>query len=344
MSGQLHHAGLLVLGMHRSGTSAVTGVLHHLGAALGDRLIPADPGVNPKGYWEHAVINQCHETLLRRLGSAWYDALPLTPGWQDDDAVGPQVQALAAAIDASFGQLPFWAVKDPRLCRMLPLWKSLLERRGWDAKCLLMLRHPMEVAQSLATRDGIERHHALLLWMRYVLDSEQASRGLPRAVLTYEQLLADWRSAMQRLNEALGLGMDWQDPQVTAQVEDFLDAHLRHHQAGSERRPEDVAENLATRIYLAACRADSASLDALRCEFDALVLAHTPWLNQVNRLMQTVQEQRAGLEQAEAAQVAAMNKIASLEHEVARVKASLSWQVTKPLRGVQGLFRRVQPK
>ena len=69
---------IIVLGMHRSGTSALTGVLSYLGADPGPSLIPGIEGINPKGFWEHSEIVKVHNNLLTALGSSWDDerALP----------------------------------------------------------------------------------------------------------------------------------------------------------------------------------------------------------------------------------------------------------------------------
>src|ERR1700690_93442 len=71
---------LVVLGMHRSGTSALTGMLHHLGVALGSRLMAASPD-NPRGYWEHSDIVATHERLMAALGWGWDDIRSLPAGF-----------------------------------------------------------------------------------------------------------------------------------------------------------------------------------------------------------------------------------------------------------------------
>ena len=76
---------LLVLGMHRSGTSAVTRVLNLLGAHLGSELL-ATKADNKRGFWEHAEVVAVHERLLTALGRAWHDTRELPYGWLDSIA------------------------------------------------------------------------------------------------------------------------------------------------------------------------------------------------------------------------------------------------------------------
>src|SRR5580700_8927125 len=75
---------LVVLGMHRSGTSALTGMLHHLGVALGSRLMAATPD-NPRGYWEHSDIVAVHERLMTALGWGWDDIRSLPAGFEREE-------------------------------------------------------------------------------------------------------------------------------------------------------------------------------------------------------------------------------------------------------------------
>jgi hypothetical protein len=84
----------IVLGMHRSGTSALAGMLHHLGVELGDRLMQASPD-NPRGYWEHRDIVAVNHKLMAELGCSWDDIRPLPAKWEESEA------ALCAARDAA---------------------------------------------------------------------------------------------------------------------------------------------------------------------------------------------------------------------------------------------------
>ena len=220
---------LLVLGMHRSGTSALTRVLNLLGAALGDDLMPAGPD-NPSGFWEHNGVVAVHERLLQALGRSWDDPRPLPDGWLESAAAGDAAQEIEAIIRRDFAAAPLWAVKDPRLCRLLPLWRRVLGNLGIEPRVLLVSRHPREVMDSLAKRDGLPAPISELLWARYLLDAVAGSEGCPRCILAYVDLMDDWRQAIQLAFDAIGLDLH-ADADQAAQIDDFLRPQLRHHHA-----------------------------------------------------------------------------------------------------------------
>jgi Uncharacterized protein conserved in bacteria len=85
MTGQEQPRVLLVLGMHRSGTSATTRVVNLLGANLGNNLVQPGPD-NPDGFWEHAEAVRINDALLEGLGRTWYDMREMPRGWQDTEA------------------------------------------------------------------------------------------------------------------------------------------------------------------------------------------------------------------------------------------------------------------
>lgn len=224
--------GLLVLGMHRSGTSALTGLLARHGVALGDDLLPPAPD-NPSGFWEHRAAVALHEQLLDALGMAWDDPRPLPRGWRRSAAARQARAQIAALVDAEFAAQALWAVKDPRLCRFVPLWREALADAGIEARALLVVRHPEEVAASLQARDGLPGAIGQLLWARYLLDALAGSDGMPRALLRYPDLLEDGARELARIASELGLPLR---PDA-AVVQAFLAPQLRHHAVGGGLPP-----------------------------------------------------------------------------------------------------------
>src|SRR5215467_6029736 len=103
---------LVVLGMHRSGTSALTGMLHHLGVTLGDRLMAATLD-NPRGYWEHRDVVAAHERLMTALGWGWDDIRSLPPGFERSEPALVARRELAGVLHRDFADAPLWGVKDP---------------------------------------------------------------------------------------------------------------------------------------------------------------------------------------------------------------------------------------
>ncbi len=213
---------LLILGMHRSGTSAVAGACALAGARLGDDLIaPQDD--NARGYFESATVLELHRRHLHEVGSSWDDIVPgrattMTPALRD--GIG--------AFVAAAGDHPLPAVKDPRLCRLLPHWLAELDRLGRRPCLLYVLRRPAEVAASLARRDGFSAEKAGLLWADHLVEAERAGRGRRRTFVRYRELLDD---PVRTLDSAgASLGIEWPRPpaSVADRLREFVDPGLRH--------------------------------------------------------------------------------------------------------------------
>lgn len=241
--------------MHRSGTSALTRVLNLCGADLGTRMLPPAEGNNDSGFWEHADAVDVHERLLFALGRSWSDARALPVDWLDTPAAAIAAERIAALVAGDFGGSRLWAVKDPRLCRFLPLWIKVLGDAGVRIKLLYALRHPDEVVASLVRRDGMSAHENALLLLTHFFEAAQAGVGQQRCMVTYQSLLGDWRGCMGRIARELDLELDL-DSQAAA-IEDFLDHGARNHHAADDAA--ELGESLNGRIYRLARRsADSA--------------------------------------------------------------------------------------
>jgi hypothetical protein len=188
---------VIVLGMHRSGTSALAGTLHHLGVELGERLMGASPD-NPRGYWEHREVVAVNHNLMAALGRPWDDIRPLPPGWEKSEAALRAGRELAAILLRDFAGNGCWGLKDPRLCRLLPLWTALFDQLESQPRFILALRHPRDVAASVMARDGLSAARAGVLWLRHTLEAERATRGHRRAIVHYEHLVGSrgWRSVV----------------------------------------------------------------------------------------------------------------------------------------------------
>lgn len=255
---------VLVLGMHRSGTSALAGVLAQLGIDLGDRLMPATAD-NPRGYFEHREIVAIHDTMLSGIGSNWSDTRPLPEGWLASAPVQVARQALRHVVARDFGTATLWGLKDPRLCRLIPLWQPLLAEVGVVPHFILMLRPAAEVAASLAARDRIGEGRARLLWLRHVLEAEAASRGQPRAIVHYRELMAD-ADARAQLIARVTRDLDITFPTAQAAAAEAIDAHLTtelwHHRAGASdaRDPAGGAPGWVEAVEDAFAAGDGAGL------------------------------------------------------------------------------------
>ncbi len=267
---------LLVLGMHRSGTSSLAGALVRLGGAAPLNLSGAG-SANERGHWESAVVLGLNDEILASGGSGWNDWRRFDPGWYDSAVVADLRTRAAAALASEYGEAPLPVVKDPRMCRLMPFWSSVFCEMGWSARVFLPMRSPLEVALSLQRRDGMSLNHGCLLWLRHVLDAEAESRNRPRAVVDWNRFLGDWRLALARAGEQIGLAWpSWSDAGF-AEVDEFISADLRHHYAvGADLRLQPAINDWVRETYAAmielvddpASNRAHGTLDDVRARFD----------------------------------------------------------------------------
>jgi GT2 family glycosyltransferase len=231
---------VVVLGMHRSGTSALAGMLHHLGVALGERLMAASPD-NPRGYWEHADIVDIDHRLMATLGWAWDDIRPLPAGFEQEKAAQAARRELTAILRRDFAGVGLWGLKDPRLCRLMPLWTALFTDLRVEPRYLLALRHPLDVVASLNARDGMSPERAGLLWLGHVIDAERATRGKQRVIVHYEDLVGEsgWRGVAVRIAGEFGIAWPSASAAAEAAIDDFLAPELRRRRASDADRATD---------------------------------------------------------------------------------------------------------
>ncbi len=242
---------IVVLGMHRSGTSAITRGLAVLGYALGDRLMPQDEAINAKGYWEDLDVVSLNDEMLEALGRPWLNLSPVS----DEEA---RLLREAGYEDRAWGLLEEritahgrFAFKDPRLTKLLPFWKPVLDALPWTVRYVLALRNPLNIARSLLRRDGLALEAGCLLTIDHWLAAlEHAYGDETLRVVDYDRLLEAPKPTLDELASWCGTALD--SEALRAFQGDFLDPRLRHFQIGSESiRTDPVVPALAVELYYA---------------------------------------------------------------------------------------------
>jgi hypothetical protein len=246
MNAQPLQDALLVLGMHRSGTSATSGALAKMGFELGPRLVEAAPD-NPRGYFEHETVVAIHERFLESINRRWCDPSPIpSAAWHGADADDAR-DALRRTVMGDFATASCWALKDPRLSRLLPLWAPLWRDIPVSPRALIVVRHPGGVAASLARRDGFPRLLSDLLWLRHTLESLDSMQVMPAAVLSFDALLAAPDSALASVLVRLGFPVTAPQDGVLA---GFLDPSMNHHASDVVAPvPANPVSRLAIEVY-----------------------------------------------------------------------------------------------
>lgn len=235
-------AGIVVLGMHRSGTSAVSRIVNLLGASLGPREDLLTEFDNPAGHWESMKLNRCNDRILGAFGRSWDFPPWLRAGWEFSPKATQLLPDLAETFGSVYASAP-WVWKDPRTCLTLPLWRRVLEP---DARVVLVLRDPDAVVASIRRRDGIPSLYGAGLWHHYVRSAVVGATGLPVVCLHFEDLVRSPVATIEGLVEDLrALGVDLPgDVTIAAQsLRDDL-VHESDHNALVRRLTSSTVESL----------------------------------------------------------------------------------------------------
>lgn len=313
---------VVVLGMHRSGTSALAGFLKLLGCTAPSTLMGGD-GSNARGHWESTVIRALNDDILESGGSEWQDWHQFPPRWYETsrpESFAPRAQAV---LQDQFGDADLIVFKDPRVCRIFEFWRAGFARAGMTPLVIIPLRHPVEIAASLEKRNGLAPLHGLLLWLRHVLEAERTSRGLVRAVVRYETLLSDPIGLAHRLQEQLDVIWPRLSEKVREEIEEFIAPDLRHHRVAT---PDGMAETTAFRAWLTEVHgillrwsdgeedeADHARLDEIRQHMNEFA---TP----MREVLATVRRQADDYSDLEADRDVLRSEMQSLQDKSARLE------------------------
>ncbi|MDV6320552.1 glycosyltransferase [Chromohalobacter sp. HP20-39] len=230
---------IFVLGMHRSGTSAMAGSLAVCNVWLGDNLLEPAPGINDKGFWEHRELVRLNEALLDKAGLRWHTPLAVRHFQEFLKDEGGKAYVQELKLEASkfiddlvssrpHRELQTYAVKDPRLCITAHFWKPLFEQAGIRVVSIHVLRPPQEVARSLENRDGIVPSHSNVLWLDYVIGASQFSKELEEHYTgTFEDLMGAPADFVKKAGHKLGIDLV---ADVEA-LEGWVQRDLRHHES-----------------------------------------------------------------------------------------------------------------
>ena len=365
---------IVVLGMHRSGTSAITRGLQVLGVELGDKLMPPIKGNNDKGFFEDVDINSLNIEMLQALGSDWHYLSPI----EDSDIEELRkkgyylraVELLRQKVDDA----PTFGFKDPRVAKLLPFWKQVFAYCKFDVRYILTVRHPLSVVQSLAKRDGFDSEKSYMLWLGHILTIISSTEGHKRVLVDYDRLIHTPGRELERIAECLALEID--PKELQRYKSEFLDDGLRHTVYDlNDLLLDDTCPPVVREIYtdLLDIAADSRRLD------DEALHNHTAlWINEferlksILRLVDRLSGQIANLNQAVAerdgqivqlrereaqlqeqvivlltsaqessARIASLNQaVAERDGRIAAILSSTSWRLTLPIRLVGDQFKR----
>lgn len=362
---------IIVLGPHRSGTSAVTRLINLMGAEVGapEALVGANIE-NPKGFWERHDLIAANDAVLASSGAAW----DVVAGWDAERVSAPAKEAFHASLNNILAKFPAGkpiVLKDPRLCLTLPLLLELLP----DAVCVFVFRPPEEVAVSLEKRNAIPLPAGVALWEAYAIHALNAARGRKNIFLTYHDVVqAPWRETSRLFAELQARGMVGLSAPEENAVLGFVDGSLmrskprelplpvepgllaaaRGEQAVAEKLTLPVASAALLEVYgrmaapLAALKEQAAQLSgALHVSDTSEETRATAMLAQAAHMQQLIAErdgQIAGLlkelHKLRERQAHASEQLTTLTRLLAETEASRSWQLGQAVMNLFALMTR----
>jgi len=205
----------IILGMHRSGTSLIASVVHGLGKSFGNTLQPPNDE-NPKGFFENLEMVRLNDEILQSMDVAW-DSLGFI--WTVDfseERFEPFITKAAELLTKEFSGAQDIALKDPRLCILMPFWRIVLEKLGYAVNYIVVIRNPLECAHSQARRYkkdpdfhiiGKYPQQILLLWFAYMRKALMSLGENPSMVISFEILISQPKSGVRKIAEFLQSGV-----------------------------------------------------------------------------------------------------------------------------------------
>jgi hypothetical protein len=250
---------VIVLGMHRSGTSAITRALKVLGVELGNRLMPANEHENAAGYWEDLDLYQLNVDMLEALGRDWDHVAPLAADFAAQLREGFHLRAVDL-VRQKLTTCDVFGFKDPRVALLLPFWKDVFRDCGADVSYVLTTRNPVSVIKSLERRNEFDPHKGAILWLMHTVAMLEGIAGERSCVLIdYDVLMESPEAELTRVSAALGLPVNAAELEVYRTQ--FLDRQLRHTTYGTEDvRVSEVTAPAVYGLYLAVLKVATGKL------------------------------------------------------------------------------------
>jgi hypothetical protein len=248
---------VLVLGMHRSGTSLCSHILSALGVDMADKIVgPRNTSVtpdNPRGHWERWEIVEFHDRILslfnRDYSGRFHDfALPVA--WWADPRVVQIRREIVAFLEQRMGDGCF-GFKDPRTVRLMPVWHQILNELELTPRIVLCLRNPAEVARSLNAREGLDREIGEHRWLVHIIDFYRYASNFDFCTVEYEEWFNNPSANIEKLQKFLDLQWQQSEADLGLVLSGIIDPGARHD--NPEHR--EASQPLARTLYKLAGRA-----------------------------------------------------------------------------------------
>lgn len=324
----------VVLGMARSGTSAIARGLQALGVDLGNKLTPGAERWNAKGFFEdNDIVYKINRTALHLLDSPW-GMKPLAPANYGENATMQKLHNYATKLlKERTEHAAHWGFKDPRTATLLPFWQPIFKELNFNEHYLIAVRNPLASASSYQRLSGCDLEEALIMWLMHMIPAVHGTMGKNRVIVSYDRLMENPDYELGRVKQALNIPDSEDENAIKQYANEFLDRKLQRHvftDAELKAHPKAKAVPLVLKTYELLSRLSKDEVTFEEQAFKTMwadIMAEfeysLPVYSYINALM--VKNKR-------------------LEREIRTIHKSVVWKLIYPLRLIDDALRKRRRK
>lgn len=219
---------ICILGMHRSGTSALTRLVNLLGVYLGSTdQFNARNHRNPLGFWEKPDLVSLNDHILKSIQRQWNDDVPIK---LERELPEGKLNKLERLVSNEFGGHDLWAWKDPRNCLLLRFWRQALSKLNIDIEYLFIFRNPLSCAESMNGLHDVDCDvfRGLRMWVNYTLSAVANLGHGPKNIISYRYALNNPIEAADELADLFEL--DRPDKDQINQIRNWMKPSMSHYE------------------------------------------------------------------------------------------------------------------
>lgn len=239
----------VVLGMARTGTSAISRFLKVFDVDLGNALVGSNQSWNPTGFWEDKeIVYGINGRIFSRLKFAPYGLLTIDPGLQTAEQMGSIFNDAKQFIANKLKAHTSFGFKDPSTVKVVPFWRNVFASLAVEDNYIITLRHPLAAARSYQMLTGCDLELGLLLWCAHLIQAVNSTHGAKRLVISYDILLKNCHSQIPRMLKTFNLS-SWNEGELNYYINHFLDEKMVKFSVDHDHLQSQLSSRAATNCY-----------------------------------------------------------------------------------------------
>lgn len=324
----------VVIGMARSGTSAIARGLQAIGIELGDKLTPGSKKWNPKGFFEDSdIVYKINRGLLHKLDHEWTGISLLSKENFDYEGVHEFKNLAISLLKERMKNTDYWGFKDPRTAKLLPFWQMVFAQLNLNERYVIALRNPLSSAYSYQRVAHVDIETGLLLWLMHLIPAIDETQGKKRVVINYDAILSDSHHQLLRLKHQLNIPDLVDASEINQYAKQFLDRKLQHFDYDERTLRSHPAMPIAPLCYTV--------YELLKCVAkDEMDLESSSFSN----AWQEVKTEFEKIYPVYTYIDSLLKKNKKMERELRSIRRSLPWKLFYPLRIIDDALRAMRRK